>query len=204
MKVMQKLGCTVALAGLLAAGSANAAILFENGIDGDFWGGNNPFTYQLVTDDFALGSNSTLSSLTYNAFTTSSTVPVTNVLVDIFANNGGSIGTLLYTGNFAVANQQVIGNDGYYYDFTDYTVNLPGWSLAAGDYFLGLLVSPQQWDQHWSIPNVTFGQTGSDGFDHYFRLEGTVSAVPEPETYAMLLIGLGLLGFSVSRRKQNA
>lgn len=33
----------------------------------------------------------------------------------------------------------------------------------------------------------------------------TVAApVPEPETYAMLLAGLGLLGFTAKRRKQNA
>ena len=32
----------------------------------------------------------------------------------------------------------------------------------------------------------------------------SVSAVPEPETYAMLLAGLGLLGFSIRRIKQNA
>ncbi|WP_292917191.1 PEP-CTERM sorting domain-containing protein [Nitrosomonas sp.] len=30
------------------------------------------------------------------------------------------------------------------------------------------------------------------------------SAVPEPETYAMLLIGLGLLGFSIRNKKQTA
>lgn len=31
-----------------------------------------------------------------------------------------------------------------------------------------------------------------------------VSAVPEPETYAMLLAGLGLMGFTARRRKNNA
>ncbi|MDP1934865.1 MAG: FxDxF family PEP-CTERM protein, partial [Nitrosomonas sp.] len=29
----------------------------------------------------------------------------------------------------------------------------------------------------------------------------TISAVPEPETYAMLLAGLGLVGFTVRRKK---
>ncbi|MBL8500420.1 MAG: PEP-CTERM sorting domain-containing protein [Nitrosomonas sp.] len=29
----------------------------------------------------------------------------------------------------------------------------------------------------------------------------TVSAVPEPETYAMLLIGLGLVSFSLRNKK---
>lgn len=44
----------------------------------------------------------------------------------------------------------------------------------------------------------------------YFQISGsylimhdlTVSAVPEPETYAMLLAGLGILGFAARRRKQ--
>ncbi len=31
-----------------------------------------------------------------------------------------------------------------------------------------------------------------------------VSPVPEPETYAMLLAGLGLLGFTAKRRKKSA
>jgi hypothetical protein len=31
-----------------------------------------------------------------------------------------------------------------------------------------------------------------------------IAAVPEPETYAMMLAGLGLLGFIARRRKQKA
>jgi hypothetical protein len=31
-----------------------------------------------------------------------------------------------------------------------------------------------------------------------------VAAVPEPETYAMLLAGLGLIGFTAARRRKNA
>jgi len=40
--------------------------------------------------------------------------------------------------------------------------------------------------------------------NHYFadvNIPGLVIAVPEPETYAMMLAGLGLIGFSASRRK---
>lgn len=33
-------------------------------------------------------------------------------------------------------------------------------------------------------------------------IRGAVAAVPEPETYAMMLAGLGLIGFSARRRKQ--
>lgn len=44
--------------------------------------------------------------------------------------------------------------------------------------------------------------TGDTGFSQISTL--TISPVPEPETYAMLLAGLGLVGFSVRRRQQNA
>ncbi len=45
-----------------------------------------------------------------------------------------------------------------------------------------------------------------DGFgtDVGTDLTLTVTSVPEPETYAMLLAGLGLLGFVARRRKQQA
>lgn len=47
--------------------------------------------------------------------------------------------------------------------------------------------------------SITFTHTSEDW--HGF----TVGApIPEPETYAMLLAGLGLLGFVVRRRKENA
>lgn len=59
-----------------------------------------------------------------------------------------------------------------------------------------------------SIMSVTFDQTPSISAAFYaanlddFVLTGPgVSAIPEPETYAMLLAGLGLLGFAARRRK---
>ena len=40
--------------------------------------------------------------------------------------------------------------------------------------------------------------------DVFFGTQSTVNTVPEPETYAMLLAVLGLLGFAARRRKQKA
>ena len=50
-----------------------------------------------------------------------------------------------------------------------------------------------------------FGRDTGDAFevgqaDGHFQF---ISVVPEPETYAMLLAGLGLIGFMVNRRKQQ-
>jgi PEP-CTERM motif len=192
-----------AVLALAACASASAGVVYENGTDGTFRSGNNPFTYQLVTQNFTLGSDAVVRSLTYDAFTRPGTLPVNDVLVKFYANNGGVIGNELFSGHFGVANQKVIGGNGYY-SFTDFGVNLGDVSLAAGNYFLGLEVGPQQWDMHWSIAAPSnAGVSASDGSGHYFRLDDTavgVAAVPEPETYAMMLAGLGLMGFVARRR----
>jgi len=44
----------------------------------------------------------------------------------------------------------------------------------------------------------------NDHDDGKYCGEIVVSPVPEPQTYAMLLIGLGLVGFSARRRKDDA
>ncbi|MBB5606386.1 MULTISPECIES: CCXG family PEP-CTERM protein [unclassified Janthinobacterium] len=44
-------------------------------------------------------------------------------------------------------------------------------------------------------------KVGSNSFTSFAATDGLVSAVPEPSTYAMLLIGLGLLGFTARRTR---
>lgn len=46
-----------------------------------------------------------------------------------------------------------------------------------------------------------FGFGGGGSADYVYSLE--VSAVPEPETYAMMLAGLGVLGFLARRRRRQ-
>jgi len=174
-------------------GSASANVVYENGTDGEFWGGNNPFTYVVVTQGFTLAQDATVTSFTYNAFTASDTQPVTNVYIS-FSQGANTV----YSGNLAVANTAVIGGNGYY-SYTDYTVNLPNVSLAAGDYVLGLKVSPTQWNEHWSI--VPGGSAASDGPSHYFRLENNGPAADVPEPSSIALLALGLTGAAFARRR---
>lgn len=56
-------------------------------------------------------------------------------------------------------------------------------NLAAGDYF-------------YTVKGV--GTTGST-----YGLKSVVAAVPEPETYALFLAGLGAIGFLAARRRSN-
>lgn len=62
----------------------------------------------------------------------------------------------------------------------------------------------------WSVSGLTFGSSLTNMYVHVQGIDGGYSAkytpvtpVPEPETYAMLLAGLGLIGFTARRRKQN-
>lgn len=62
----------------------------------------------------------------------------------------------------------------------------------------------------WTNYTATVSGTGSDTFTVGFQNDpsfdsldnfSVTAAIPEPETYAMLLAGLGLLGFAARRRK---
>ncbi len=59
-------------------------------------------------------------------------------------------------------------------------------SLAAGDYYLAVS-----------------GNMMSDGGASFGGAVSMAAPVPEPETYGMLLAGLGVLGFLARRRKQS-
>ncbi|MDO9197684.1 FxDxF family PEP-CTERM protein [Rhodoferax sp.] len=65
----------------------------------------------------------------------------------------------------------------------------------------------------WSGPNFTFSNLaagtyslrtdGLVGGTNFIGAQFTVTAVPEPETFAMLLAGLGLVGALARRRNKN-
>ena len=215
---VKTLGLATCLAVFACADQASAAVLFNNDLGGGYSAGHNPIAQDyIVAQDFLLTQNSTLESFFYNAFTVpNSTLPVTAVNVSIYGDSGGTIGPLIYGGSFSVASQSITGGSGQY-DFTEYGVNLPSWSLAAGSYFVGLNVAPRQWDMHWSIPvnpalpGLNF--SSSDGgtsfqsyaYNHAFRFEGiSIAAVPETSTWAMMIVGFVGLSFMAYRRRRQA
>ena len=87
-----------------------------------------------------------------------------------------------YTGPTNIGS--ILNNGNGYGDWTLGTISLAG--LAPTDQILFHAV--------WS--------GASDGAESFFLLP--TNPVPEPETYAMMLAGLGLLGFVARRRRQGA
>jgi hypothetical protein len=70
------------------------------------------------------------------------------------------------------------------------------------------LTQPQLYE--FSYSNIPAGSsngwgngTPGPGGGYGIPIQFTVAAVPEPETYAMMLAGLGLMGFIARRRKQG-
>jgi len=97
---------------------------------------------------------------------------------------------------------------------SDFTLSGNKISIGGTDYDLVLATGVPSFDDDWkptgpSGPvsfSVLAGGTleiklATTSADQFYVSGMTVTAIPEPETYAMLLAGLGLLGFAARRRK---
>lgn len=80
--------------------------------------------------------------------------------------------------------------------WTVLAASMPNGSLPYGSLIGG---SPANMVWHDSFA----GDSASEGGYALFRTVTAVAAVPEPESYAMFLAGLGLMGFVIHRRKEN-
>lgn len=99
--------------------------------------------------------------------------------------------------------------------YTETLIN--GNTLSGAVYFTDVLreINGTSYSGHFNITGGTglfAGATGSGTFSGFDDLTGgttnhnaifTVTTVPEPETYGMMLVGLGLMGFVVRRREEN-
>lgn len=75
------------------------------------------------------------------------------------------------------------------------------WSYSA--YFRSVPLSGATTDNSFAVRiNVNADDTGGYNASRWTLTNSTVAAVPEPETYAMMLAGLGLMG-AIARRKKK-
>lgn len=126
----------------------------------------------------------------------------------------GSVASFDSTGTVLAGGNDVITFDGLASGIYDFTMTLSGQYLKLTGVSLngvaGLFGTMGKWtfagvDGTSTTPLVLTltGVTSTKGTPIYSG-ELSVAAVPEPETYAMFLAGLGALGFMARRRRQQA
>lgn len=176
--------------------------------------------FNFVADDFQLTQEALLQSITWWGGYSYNGYPDTDIFIISLYGDDMNPNSLKYvyetenvhripTGNFVTQSAYVLTEE------FQYSINLPtAFPLHADTHYwleFRNLQDPRNWIWEFSTnspnPGVQWLYAGSDwdfidGHNMAFSL-GLVSPVPEPETYVMLLVGLGLLGFMVHRKKQN-
>ncbi|MEO8922966.1 MAG: PEP-CTERM sorting domain-containing protein [Caldimonas sp.] len=198
-------------------GTAQGAVLYDNGpYNGQASSaaivGNN-----YATDSFAIGASSTVNGVEFVAWDFAA--PDTTVSVGWAIYSGTpkpyTASPLIASGTSLVTDTFLLNNAKGYGVYSD-TFSTPGLTLAAGTYSLALYSAVASnpndnvyWDTN-SGPSTAVIHTAFGPFEGFqasqsFQVLGsiaTVSPVPEPETYALLLAGLGAVGMMSRRRKR--
>ncbi|MEA3405765.1 MAG: PEP-CTERM sorting domain-containing protein [Pseudomonadota bacterium] len=80
-----------------------------------------------------------------------------------------------------------------------YSFSATEWDSIASDNTIKF-----NWINTDNVANIEDGGAllGSSGDFVEYSISGTVPAIPEPSTYALMITGLGLVGFMASRRKK--
>lgn len=216
---------TVGISLALAAPLANAQTLFYNApnLSGSQTGdcvynttcGSINTGNTFAAQQFTLSSASTITALGFNAI--------------VFGDVGASANYMLFTpsqfntpGSVVAAGSSLLtatsGPTGVYYPTTEYKFYISPLSLKAGDYFFAFQnMTPDFYDYLSKGTSASGAFQSNDGgltFSSSYRNfpsvavsvygDSAVSAVPEPSTWAMMLLGFGGLGVFAYRRTRNS
>lgn len=208
MKIINKLVGIAALSALLPVTAMAASVpLIDNQVIID----NNPFFSIGAEDGLGVGNyalnHPSFIDIPYAIFDFGSTASVGSAVLSWNFNSlyGGSgpAQISLYAGNDTdglisvndrfngsfVTVSSFSGGETWSVDVTA----LVNSSLSSGQYFAARLEAVLP-------PSILSGYYGGQ----FFAPSLEISPVPEPETYAMLLAGLGLLGFTMRRKNKTA
>lgn len=216
--MLRKAAVAVAAMGLWGAAQAQQIYVYSFG--DQFGGGANSTTYQ-PTDTFATLSVTTLDSLHYVFDLRASWN-----MDALFGNSNASIRSVLFNTNEVrpvvdsvhLSGGSTWGVGGIYYGAFD--VQLGGITFDFNEGFYGTtdgingqlssgerVVWETTFDSATSFVTPEFAVKvfgiGANDSAYSWYVPSAVTPVPEPETYGMLLAGLGMLGFVARRRKKK-
>jgi predicted membrane-bound dolichyl-phosphate-mannose-protein mannosyltransferase len=188
-------------------GTAHAAVLYDNGPttgEIDAWG---IYTGVVITDSFTLSNASTITGVDFGSWSHSAITSLDWSITTsppLPAQFTGTSATVSQLSTIFVSN-----NQGYLVDNNMFSTGSV--SLSAGTYYLSLSDAVTKnrdnafWDQGSGSGQSNWYINGSQetGASNTFQILGTVSAVPEPSTWAMMILGFAGLGFMAYRRKSK-
>ena len=192
---------------ILNTGTPTGGLIGANSIDSTDW----------VAESFTLNATTTIGSILAYVNTTAATDNGLSYTVALYGSKG-TAGSLVPNINFQASNQ------GQLDQFTATYATGGGWignsklnwTLAAGTYFVAIetdgsgvqgLVLPT--GGLTTLPSAVALYSGGSGYisdtaisSDAFGLQVAAVAVPEPGTIGMMVLGLGVLGLGVRRRRR--
>ncbi len=233
----------IAVAATLLAGTAQAAILFDNGPVVDSanlsilptgstgLGYTSSAAFRLADNFTVSGPSWNVESISFYAYQTNAGVfTFTGATWSIIAGTNVNSGTVIASGTTAVSNGGLVGYRVTPATLTNtaraiyrITADMPDFSLSAGNYFLtwalagtstsGPFVPPVigslgsgnalQGPTSGTFTGLTDAGSGLT-LDLPFTINGSVAAVPEPASWAMMLIGFGGVAGALRARRRQA
>ena len=138
-----------------------------------------------------------------SAYVPSSHVPLTGARIEalerLASNDLASVTNAVTSSAFQLAAWEIMSDN-------TATLNLTTANFTASGSALGAIGTAQSWLNNLgtATPTMELSVWRADVQGSTQDLAVFAAPVPEPETYAMLLAGLGLMGFVANRRKQKA
>ena len=207
---------TVFIVGLLDAAPAFSETLVDTGTGGTefvgspaLFGYSDPGYFQYWSGQFTLTDAYTIESVSGWM----GGMAIGGIDIKLYADGGEVPGAELFSQSFVAAT----------YTFDPRWENFQGlnWNVGAGTYWVAF--EPQPLDMSGSgfsttmlvgapspLSGYAISNEGSSGYRAEngstlgFRVEGTAAAVPEPESYALMLAGVMLIAGTVRHRTKKA
>lgn len=197
---------------------ANATIIYDNG-GPDALSGNET-TQWIQAEDFSFGGATNVGGAgVYLTDVSGISSWDGSFTYYLFADSGGTPGALLDSGGVSptVSNAGVAccGGSSLLFEFDFLS---PFGAAAGSTYWLGIHASTNfdRDELYWSSTGANGSATGQESFggtldnwngngqEHAFYLTDGVGAVPEPGTWAMMMLGFGMAGAAVRRGKRRS